>query len=165
MTDRFGGPWGARVKFAIIGVAIIGSAGSLLVGLAAEAALPALLAGIGCLTLVVGCAVFTIRGYTLEGRTLRIRRLLWDTQLDLSALRSVRSDPGAMRRSWRLLGNGGIFAITGWFQNRTLGRYRAFVTDPKRAIALTFQDRVVVISPDQPEQFAAVVRDTFSLHA
>ena len=83
----------------------------------------------------------------------------------LSALRSVRSDPGAMRRSWRLLGNGGIFAITGWFQNRTLGRYRAFVTDPKRAIALTFQDRVIVISPDQPEQFAAVVRDTFSLHA
>ena len=25
MTDRFGAPWGARVKFAIIGVAIIGA--------------------------------------------------------------------------------------------------------------------------------------------
>ena len=96
------------MKFAIIGVAIIGSAGSLLVGLAAEAALPALLAGIGCLTLVVGCAVFTIRGYTLEGRTLRIRRLLGACSVYCCRLVRVVMRERHLCTVWRKLNSGDV---------------------------------------------------------
>jgi hypothetical protein len=57
-----------------------------------------------------------------------------------------------MRRSLRLFGNGGLFSITGIFQNATLGRYRAFVTDPKQAVVLRYESRVVVLSPANPDE-------------
>ena len=117
------------------------------------------------LVLVVGCAAFTVRGYELEGRMLRVRRLLWETPLNLAELLSVDHNPTAMRWSLRLMGNGGFFAITGWFRNRTLGKYRAFVTDPKRAVVMTFADRVVVVSPDPPARFVRAVREMCGLRA
>ena len=54
--------------------------------------------------------------------------------------------------------------MTGCFWNRKLGRYRAYVTDPKRAVVLRFDDRVVVVSPDCPAEFVAAVSKTRGLH-
>jgi hypothetical protein len=51
-----------------------------------------------------------------------------------------------MRRSLRLFGNRVLFSITWISQNATVGRYRAFVTDPKRAVVLRYESRVVVVS-------------------
>jgi hypothetical protein len=55
------------------------------------------------------------------------------------------------------LGNGGFFAFTGYFRNKELGAYRAFMTDRRLAVVLRFPDRVIVVSPDRPEDFVSAI--------
>jgi hypothetical protein len=49
-----------------------------------------------------------------------------------------------------------LFSFSGWHYNTLLGAYRAFVTDPSRAVVLHLGRRNVVVSPLAPEDF---VRD------
>ncbi len=114
---------------------------------------------LGCLplALVIGCALFTIRGYALTPDTLLIRRFLWSTRVPLAELKSAEYLPGAMRGSIRTFGNGGFFSVTGLFWSRPLGSYRAFVTDLQRTVVLRFPGRTVVLSPESPEDFVRVV--------
>lgn len=114
---------------------------------------------LGCLplALVIGCALFTIRGYALTPDTLLIRRLLWSTSVPLAELKSAEYLPGAMRGSIRTFGNGGFFSVTGLFWSRPLGSYRAFVTDLQRTVVLRFPGRTLVLSPESPEDFVRVV--------
>ncbi len=115
-----------------------------------------LLVAVPLLTLVVS-AGFIVRGYVLTDTSLIIKRLGWESRLDLSRLNSATVDPDAFQRSLRLFGNGGFFSFTGWFRNSKLGVYRAFATDAKRAVVLRFSDRTVVITPDDPQKFAAEI--------
>lgn len=101
--------------------------------------------------------LFVIRGYSVASDALLIQRLLWTTRLPLPGLQSAEFVPGVMRGSLRLWGNGGMFSITGWYRNRELGKYRAFVTDLSRTVVLRFVKRVVVISPDEPERFVGEI--------
>lgn len=110
------------------------------------------------LVMLGGCALFAIRSYSIEPDSLLVHRLLWATRVPLAGLQKVEQEPRAMHRSLRLFGNGGAFSITGWFWNKRLGTYRAFVTDLNRCVVLRFQDRRVVLSPDRPEVFAAALR-------
>ena len=98
-------------------------------------------------------ALFVVRGYQIAGDGLRIQRLLWPTYREWFGLQAAWQDPMAMKGSLRLWGNGGLYAVTGFYRNRALGTYRAFVTDPKRAVVLRFADRVVVLSPEDPQAF------------
>ncbi len=104
--------------------------------------------------LVVGCALFTIRGYTVTADTILVHRLFWDTRLPRAGLQSVQADPKAMRWSLRTFGNGGFFSATGFYWNKSLGAYHAFVTDPRRAVVLKYPARTVVLSPEAPDEFA-----------
>jgi len=110
---------------------------------------------------LLGAALFVVRGYELSPGTLAVRRLLWSTRLGLTGLTGAWHDPDAMCRSMRLFGNGGLYAFTGLYRNRTLGRYRAFVTDPARAVVLKLPGRTVVISPGDPAAFLDGVRVNF----
>jgi len=102
---------------------------------------------------------YLVRGYRLEGRTLVIKRLCWDTRVDISDMTSVETVPKEhFRGSWRLFGNGGLFALCGWFWNRKLGRYRAWVTDDDRLVLIQCVDRKLVVSPGQPDKFVRVLR-------
>jgi Bacterial PH domain len=103
-------------------------------------------------------ALFIIRGYELEATELLIRRLLWSTRLSLLKLREAWADPTAMKRSLRLFGNDGLFSITGLFWNRRLGRYRAFATAPSNAVVLKLADRIVVVTPERPDDFLAILK-------
>lgn len=105
------------------------------------------------LSVLAACLLFTVRGYTIDGRTLLIHRLLWSTRLSLDGLQSARVEPGAMRGSLRLFGNGGLFSFSGLYRNAHLGSYRAWVTDLKLAVVLRFPDRTWVVSPADPEAF------------
>jgi hypothetical protein len=97
--------------------------------------------------------LFTIRGYTLSSDAVLIHRLLWETRLSLADLESSEFIPKAMKGSIRTFGNGGLFSFTGFFRNRTLGSYRAFVTDLNQTVVLRFPKRTVVVSPDRPVDF------------
>jgi Bacterial PH domain len=61
--------------------------------------------------------------------------------------------PKAMNKSLRTCGNGGGFSFTGWYWSKSLGFYRAFVTDLNRTVVLRFENRTVVVSPGEPEDF------------
>jgi hypothetical protein len=104
------------------------------------------------LLVLISGSLFMIRGYTLNNGRLIVHRLGWDSLVDLASLASVVHDPSAMSGSVRTAGNGGLFAFCGWFYNRKLGSYRAFGTDPHRAVVLRFANRVVVVTPDAPER-------------
>lgn len=104
------------------------------------------------LLILFGSLLFTVRGYRLEGSSLFVERLLWATEIPLAGLRSARHDPEAMKRSLRLFGNGGLYGITGLFSNKTLGRYRAYATDPANAVVLELDGRTVLVTPGRPEE-------------
>ena len=105
------------------------------------------------LFLLFATAPFTIRGYTIAPDVILVHRLLWSTPLPRVGLESAQVEPDAMRRSLRTFGNGGAFSFTGFYYNKRLGSYRAFVTDPRRAVVLRYSYRRVVLSPGQPGDF------------
>jgi hypothetical protein len=98
-------------------------------------------------------SLFSVRGFTVKRRELWVQRPLWQTRLPLHDLKAAHVDPTAMKSSWRSAGNGGLLAFTGWFRNKKLGRYRAFVTDQDRCVVMEFKDHNLVVSPDDPEGF------------
>lgn len=103
-------------------------------------------------------AVFMVRGYEVSPDLLKIQRLGWTSRFDLQELNEARIDPGALRRSLRLFGNGGFFSFTGWFRSKSLGIYRFFGTDPERAVVLKFANgRTIVVTPDKPEEFVQTI--------
>jgi hypothetical protein len=103
--------------------------------------------------LVAATFAHRVRGYTLAEDAITVQRGLWNTRLPLDGLRSVIGDAEAMHGSIRVLGNGGLFSITGRFWNRKLGWYTAFATDPSRAVVLRYPKRTIVITPHDPQHF------------
>jgi hypothetical protein len=118
-----------------------------------------LLAVLGPVVLVALTLPFMVLGYSLTRTSIEIERLGWVTSLPIATLAKVEGDAEAMQRSLRLFGNGGLFAITGLYWSRRLGRYRAFATDPSRAVVLRYPRRTVVLTPDDPQRFIVRVRN------
>jgi hypothetical protein len=113
---------------------------------------------LGCLAfmplaLLFGTALFTIRGYSISSDSILVHRLLWQTVLPRAGLESAQVEPDAMRGSIRTFGNGGAFSFTGFYYNKRLGSYQAYVTNPRRAVVLRYANRRVVLSPATPEDF------------
>jgi hypothetical protein len=108
------------------------------------------------LTVLTASLPFMVRGYGLTEQSIEVRRLGWTTTLPLLGLVSVTGDSEALRNAWRF--NGGLFGITGWFWNRRLGRFRAFATDPSRAVLLRYSNRKVVVTPHDTQHFIVRVR-------
>jgi hypothetical protein len=110
------------------------------------------------LCLLAGCLPFMIRGYAIVGDAILVKRLFWSTRLPRAGLQSAEVVPGAMRKSLRTCGNGGAFSFTGWYWNKALGHYRAFVTNPNDTVVLRFGKRTVVVSPATPDGFVRELR-------
>ena len=105
--------------------------------------------------------LFMVRGYTLERDRLRIQRLGWSSSVDLGDLQGFHIDSEAMKRSWRICGNGGLFCYSGYFRSRKLGSFRPFVTDPKRSVVLRTAQKTYIVSPADPERFVAALMEQF----
>jgi hypothetical protein len=151
----FKAPWGNTL------IAITSLIGALLVGMV----LMGLLMGprnnlvwIGSMVvlpiaILVVTACLGVWGYRIQNQTLYVKRLGWQTAIALGQLESAEQVPAAMKGSIRTWGNGGLFGFTGRFRNATLGPYQAYATDLTRTVVLTFPDRKIVLSPEEPEQF------------
>jgi hypothetical protein len=155
MNPTFGAPWSWSLKIVTGFCVVVCCVAVVALEMTAVRASQPAMKWFTCVPLLVlfGGAPFMVRGYSISDRTLVIHRLGWTTRFDLSSFASATADPEALKNSIRLFGNGGLFVIAGWFTNRRLGRYRAFATDPNRAVALKFLDRVVVVTPDDPARF------------
>jgi hypothetical protein len=111
------------------------------------------------LAILCGGLLFMVRGYVLTDSHIEVRRLRWATLLPLAGLDAVTGEPQGLRGSLRLFGNGGLFAISGWFWNRRIGRFRAYATDPQRAVLLRYRDGAkVVLTPHDVQHFIVQVR-------
>jgi len=121
-----------------------------------------LIAGAGPVILAVA-ALWAVRGYELKPDTLYIQRLLWRTPIPLRGLSEAVADGEAMRNAVRWFGISGFLCNAGWFSSRKLGRFRACATDPRRAVVLRFQTRTWVVTPDDPAQFVARIKETAGL--
>ena len=108
--------------------------------------------GLYLLALVAGSTLFTIRGYTIIPDAILVHRLLWATRLPRAGLQSAQFVPVRPGCSIRI-GNGGFFSFSGWYYNTRLGLYRVFVTDHRRMVFLRYPNRLVAISPADPEVF------------
>ena len=155
---HYGAPWGRTVTImsAFVVIVCLGIA-ALVAGKTHGAAA---LGAVVPVAVVLVTALFVVRGYSLEPGELRVQRLLWATRVSLKGLAEVAFRPNVMRGSVRWFGNGGLYAFTGLFQNRELGRYRAFVTDHARTVVLRIGPRTIVVSPSSPEAFVDEVRAT-----
>lgn len=100
----------------------------------------------------VGSALTAVRGYEIGDDTIVIKRLIWSTRLPRDGLTGAR--PVAIQwPHWRLFGNGGLFAFSGWFTSSSIGTYHGFFTDPSRTVVLDYGEKRYVISPDEPQRF------------
>lgn len=152
MTARFNAPWGRELTvlttvftiMIVVLTAFIWSKGARLV--------PAFLLALHAIPMAL-----TVRRYEVVPGALLIRRLWWDTRWPLDGPVKASIRPDVMARSWRLWGNGGLFAFSGLFSNAALGRYRAFVTDHKRTVVLEMPRGIVVVSPDRPHAFVDAI--------
>ena len=111
------------------------------------------------LLILLGALPFAVTGYRIEGGSLCISRPLWTTRVSLAGIIGAEADSEAMSGSVRTLGNGGLFSFTGRFRNRRLGSYRAWVTDPKRAVVIELPGRTIVVSPDRPLEMASILQE------
>lgn len=114
------------------------------------AGLPIVLAG--------ASALFLIRGYTITPDAILVHRLLWATALPRTGLKSAQASPRVMRGSIRTFGNGGFFSFSGFYWNRALGSYRAYVTDPASTVVLRYSTgKTIVLSPETPSDFVCAL--------
>ena len=158
-SASFDAPWGRGVKITTGGVFAM----LLVMSIVMPLVIPGeqwwtVWAGPGIFALILGItSLFCVRGFAIRRGDLWIRRSFWETHVPLAGLNGAWADPEAMRRSIRSAGNGGLTAYTGWFRNKKLGSYRAYVTDPKRAVVLEIGEKKIVVSPDRPEAFLRVL--------
>ena len=111
------------------------------------------------LVILVGSLLFMVRGYVLTESQIEVQRLGWSTVLPFAGLAAVSGEPQGLQGSLRLFGNGGLFGISGWFWNRRIGRFRAYATDPERAVLLRYRDgRKVLVTPHDVQHFIVRVR-------
>lgn len=107
------------------------------------------------------CIFYMVRGYAVDQDSLYIKRLITSTRIPLQGLSNVWPQADVVKGSIRVCGNGGLFAFTGWFYSKRLGRYRIFGTDLKHAVVLTFPGRTIVVTPQNPHPFIENLRQHF----
>lgn len=152
MTTTFGAPWGRRlIVMSAIGTLVLG------IPVVVQASRGFWSIPVLFLVILTTTVLHVVRGYEVSDGELRIKRLLWNTAWPLDEATSATMRPNAMRGSWRVWGNGGLYAISGRFSGSGLGRYHAFVTDPGRTVVVNTKRGIVVVSPDRPPEFVDAV--------
>jgi len=153
---HFKAPWGRMLQWSsAIATVIILGAMPLISHAAASAAVPL---EVLTLALVLGAVPFVVRGYVVTDDAILVQRLFWATRLPRETLTAVSLEPELCKGTVKTCGNGGLYSFTGWFYNKRIGHFRAFVTDWPRAVVLRFANRATcVVSPDNPQAFIAAL--------
>ena len=112
-----------------------------------------IVAGISAAILLGGYA-FSPRGYMLADESILVDRLIGEVRIPLRGLREARrATSNDFCGGIRLFGSGGLFGYYGLFRSAKLGKSHWYVTDRAKAVVVRTSDRVVVVSPDDPDVF------------
>ena len=104
--------------------------------------------------IVAYLASYKILAYIVTDDSLIIRYLGRPVTIPLASLASATVDPEVLPLPIR---RGIAFSIMGVRQSSKWGTYRAYASDPSRAVVLSFADRRIVVTPDRPEEFAELL--------
>jgi Bacterial PH domain len=113
------------------------------------------------ISVALGALLFVVTGYEVDAQQIRVGRLLWATTFPLTGLSRAWKDPDVIKGSLRVVGNGGLFSFSGLFWSRRLGRYRLYATDLKRSVVLVTPERILVVSPEDPDEFLRHIQMLF----
>jgi hypothetical protein len=116
-------------------------------------------ANILLLAILIVSLLMLVRGYSISEGKLLIHRLGWSSTYKLENLESVKFEPNITIGSIRAFGVGGFFGYVGKFRSKDLGSYEAYVTDEDNSVLLEFQDKKIVVSPDEPEKFTEEMKN------
>jgi len=115
----------------------------------------AIVLALNLLILVVSFA-YSPSGYTLDGPDVLVRRRIGKVRIGgVSAARRATADD--LAGAVRLFASGGMFGYYGLFRNSKLGSTWWYVTDRDQAVVLTSNGKDVLVSPDDPDRFLAML--------
>lgn len=99
-----------------------------------------------------------IRGYTITSDSILINHPGWTTKLDLKKLSSASRVPVGAYAGIGLFGVWGAYSVTGIAYSSTYGLHRRYLTNRWNSVVLKFGDKVVLVSPDNPDEFIGLLQ-------
>lgn len=121
-------------------------------------------AAIFLIPILLAIFAWSPRSYFLDGRTLRVRRLIGAVPFPLDELQEARRATAAdLSGCIRLFGSGGVFGYYGLFRTSKLGRCTWYVTDRDNSVVLVTPTKTALFSPDDPDGFLSAVGAPVSL--
>lgn len=159
--QAYAAPWGSRVWLITLGLIAVAAVALVVLPWVVESQQDRAAAWIApCLigTMIAITSLWSIRHYEVTDHELRVQRLLWQNRIELADVESVEADARACEGAWKTMGNDGLFAMHGRFRSKRLGKFQAYVTDPRRAVVLRLANDTVVLSPCDPDRFVTDVR-------
>lgn len=158
MAEQFDAPW-AKLLWGLTSLSTVVLLGAS-VGWVVIEDLPASTRWLGWLFFFIWavCALFVVRGYRVDGSTLFIKRLFWETEVSLEGLVSVHHDNKLMKGALRV-GNGGLFVFAGWYWSKQHGWFHLAGNDILgRAVLLETPRAKWMITPGDPARFVEVTQ-------
>jgi hypothetical protein len=89
--------------------------------------------------------------------------VLGKKRFSLAGLVDVARDPEVMRGARRTWGGKSVGSIRGSFKSKRVGKFYAFMTGAENAVVLRWPDKVVSVSPADPEFFILLARKAAGL--
>jgi hypothetical protein len=103
--------------------------------------------------LLISIFFFTERSRIAQFRIEDDVLVLGKKRFPLQGLVEAVRDPEVMHRALRKFGNSGMGSIRGRFWSKRLGNFYAFLTGTENAVVLRWRDKVVAVSPADPQFF------------
>lgn len=127
--------------------------------------LPMLAGGFLPWVIIAGAAAYAPRGYRFAGDALHVVRFGPDVVIPFAEIREYSpGTPGVLSGTIRLFGCGGLFGYMGLFQNKALGRFKAYMTrTDQTAIVRTNDGTTYVLSPTDVGGFLQALGERTSL--
>jgi hypothetical protein len=81
----------------------------------------------------------------------------------LEHLVEAARDPEVLKGARRCWGNSGLGVIRGRFKSKRIGKFEAFLTDTEHAVVLRWPEKILAVSPADPEFFILSARSAAGL--
>lgn len=110
---------------------------------------------------IISAFYYSPAAVTVDRRNVTIRRLLTPKHIPIGEIKDVCLFQTTM--DVRLCGSGGFFGYYGWFRNREIGKYFAYVGKWKDTFMIELKSgRKYIISCNQPEVIVKGILDNIS---
>jgi amino acid transporter len=107
---------------------------------------------------IIACAP---RGFIVDHRTLKVRTVAFTLSYDLKDLKDVQTVDSSEvfgAGTIRTFGVGGLFGYYGFYRTQKWGNVRAFVTDRNKLVLVKIGGKVLVLSPEKPDEFTKLLQ-------